>query len=77
MEESLKSRRIYYHKKVIFRRSSGECQEEYFQKGKEWLLKIIIVGRLWNIHSKSNIFVITSVYYGIVICIHGLVSGRQ
>ena len=25
---------------------TGDFQEEYFQKGKEWLLKIIIMGRL-------------------------------
>ena len=73
----MENRRIYYHKQVIFRRSSGDFQEEYFQKGKEWLLKIIIVERLWNIHSKSNKVVITSVDYGIIVCIRGFVSGRQ
>ena len=73
----MENRRIYYHKYDIFRGSSGECQEEYLQKGKELLLRIIIVGRLWNIYSKSNIFVMTLVDNGIVICIHGLVSGRQ
>ena len=41
----MENRRIYYHKYDIFRGSSGEYQEEYFQKGKEWLLKIIIMGR--------------------------------
>ena len=45
MERAMENRRIYYHKYDIFRRSSGECQEEYFQKGKEWLLQIVIVGR--------------------------------